>query len=134
MTQMVHKFQFDEYVPKGKYTGVAKRMFERKVVKEFSAQVGDEFYFDETPVYLKIIIEQAVPKYWTKNEKIAALEGKKKMVDKGPEQEKVAHLVLNALEGAAFVKRDQVCFLVIKKKYGKENTIEIQIGEYDGKN
>lgn len=131
----VHRFKFEQSVHKGKYTKLEQRMIERLITKEYVIQLGDVFFEDDTPVFLAIIIEESPPKSWNDLEKGKAISGRKPLVGGGPEQEKVMHFVLNALEGSAFLKRDQVCYIVVTKKYAKEDAIEIQIGEYqNGKN
>ncbi len=131
----VHRFKFDKSFHKGKYTKLEQRMVEKLITREYVIQMGDVFFEEETPVFLAIIIEEAPPKSWNDLEKGKAISARKALHNRGPEQEKIVHFVLNALEGSAFVKRDQVCYLIFTKKYGKQDAIEIQIGEYqNGKN
>lgn len=135
MSLKSYRFEFEQYIPKGRFNNLDKSMFQKALIKEYGVQLGDIFFEENTPVWVGIILEQQPPKSWGKSETFDAINGKKHMFDRGPEPEKVVDLILNALQGAAFVKRDQVCYYVFKKRYGKQNKIEIQIGEYqNGKN
>lgn len=131
----VHRFKFDQSVHKGKYTKLEQRMIEKLITKEYVIQLGDVFFFEETPLFIAVIVEEAPPSSWSDLKKHKVISTSQPLLNRGPEPEKMLHFVLNALEGSAFVKRDQVCYLVFTKKYGKEDAIEIQIGEYqNGKN
>lgn len=131
----VQRFKFDYLFYKGKYSKLEQRMAERLITKEYVIQLGDVFFNEDKPLFLAIIVEEAPPKSWNEVEKNKATLNRTPIFNRGPEQEKILHFVLNALEGTAFVKREQVCYIIFTKRYGKEDALEIQIGEYkNGKN
>lgn len=130
----IYRFKFEKSFHKGKYTNLERRLVERLIIKEYGIQLGDIFFEDQVPVSVAIILEQAPPTQTKGVDKQVLSAKKKPLINKGPEQEKIVDFVLTALEGAAYVKKDQVCYVIFSKRYADEDAIEIQIGEIkDGK-
>jgi hypothetical protein len=126
----VHRFKFETSIHKGVYNSLERKIIERLITKEYGIQLGDIFYSERFPIFLAIIIEEKPPKSWSDLKRNEVINKSKPIIGRGPEQDKTLGFVLNALEGAAFERKDQVCYVVFTKRYAKEDAIEIQIGEY----
>lgn len=69
----------------------------------------------------------AVPKSWTKADRLSALSGTKPHTSK-PDSDNIAKLVMDALNGIAWADDKQVVSLTVAKRYGQEEGIRIEFG------
>ena len=100
-------------------TGIAKKIFLRKIVKEFGKQCHDTFFHEEVPVIVNIEVRLKVtaPSYVKEN----------KYLTNKPYLSDVLELILEGLEGAAFTNKKQVVEVFISKYHGNENRITVEL-------
>jgi Holliday junction resolvase RusA-like endonuclease len=100
-------------------TGVAKKIFLRKIVKDFGAQCHDTFFHEDVPVVVNIEVRLKVnaPSYVKEN----------KYLTNKPYLSDVLELILEGLEGAAFTNRRQIVEVFISKYHGNENRIIVEL-------
>jgi Holliday junction resolvase RusA-like endonuclease len=100
-------------------SGLAKKVFVRKIIKEFGAQCHDTFFHEDVPVVLNIEVRLKVnaPSYVKEN----------KYLTNKPYLSDVLELILEALEGAAFTNKRQVVEVFITKYHGNEDRIIVEL-------
>lgn len=127
----VYKFSFDGRFPRKDMHRVDVNIFKKEVVKQLATQGCDNFYLDDVALYVGITIHEPTPKNWEPNLS-KSLCDKKKPMFRGPNADQMVNLVLDALEGMICKHKQQFSKVVVKKKFGWKETIEIEIGVDNG--
>ena len=81
----------------------------------------------DKPIRARITAVFTIPKSYTKKQ-IAEITNKPVYVKK-PDCDNIAKIILDSLNGLAYVDDNQVCSLEINKKYGNQEKVIVELGE-----
>ena len=127
----VYKFSFENRFPRKDMHRISVDVFKKEVIKQLAIQGCDNFYLDDVPLYVGITLIELTPKGWDENI-TKSLCDKNKPMFRGPNADQVANLILDALGGMICSHKQQFSKVVIKKRFGWKETIEIEIGVDNG--
>lgn len=82
------------------------------------------------PLEVQITAIYEPPKSTSKREKARMLSGEL-LPTKKPDADNIAKVVLDALNGVAYRDDSQIVRLMVKKEYGEESGLRVQISEVD---
>ncbi len=106
------KFRFDS-------SGLIKKMFEKKLIKEFTKQNGDAFFNEGIPLSLSLEVRTT--------SKGSLAEKENQFSTFSPNLSNVIKSIINALSGAAFYKVNQVAEISVSKLFSNQDRIVIEI-------
>lgn len=109
------------------YTTDKTREYEKLVVDCFNKASGN---LVETPVRVRILAKFPIPKGWSKNNKAKALKGEIRPTVK-PDVDNITKVILDALNGHAFLDDKQVTSCEIEKRYAERPCVVVYIGSDD---
>jgi Holliday junction resolvase RusA-like endonuclease len=99
--------------------GISKKIFARKIVKDFGAQCKDTFFHEDVPVIVNIELRLKV--------KAPAHVKENKYLTNKPYINDVLTVILDSLEGAAFTNKRQVVEVYVTKLHGNEDRILVEL-------
>jgi Holliday junction resolvase RusA-like endonuclease len=110
------------------YTPKTTKSYEDQIAKEFTTQGGT--IFDYPYLEVKIAAYFSIPKSARKADRLK-MEAGGCWYNKKPDCDNVAKAVLDALNEVAWHDDKQIVYLKVKKYYGKEPHIDIEIWEVE---
>lgn len=109
----------------GSYTPQKTVDFEKTIGWEFKRSYPNHQMI-LTAIRITIVACFKVTPSWTKKKKLSALDGSMRHTMK-PDIDNLAKAIMDGLNGIAYKDDNQVCELVIKKVYGENDFVEIEI-------
>lgn len=112
------------------YTPTKTKKYENMIKMSFKQKYGLNFNPSTNEIYIKIDVEYAPPKSYSKKKKDELIDWKMGYIQK-PDCDNIAKAVLDALNGLVWKDDKQVVGLLVLKCYGKEDKINIEIREVE---
>ena len=112
------------------YTPQKTKKYEETIKYMFRQKYGSNFNPSENEIHIKIDVEYAPPKSYSKKKRQMLIDGQVGYTHK-PDCDNIAKAVLDALNGVVWKDDKQVVGLLVFKAYGKEDKINIEIREVD---
>jgi Holliday junction resolvase RusA-like endonuclease len=112
------------------YTPKKTKEHERKIAMDYATH-PNHIDFRRVPVKIKIHAYYKIPKKFNLAQRAAASEQKLLPKHKKPDVDNIAKLIMDALEGYAYINDVQICEMEIKKFYGIPPRVEIEIEEIE---
>lgn len=110
------------------YTPQKTKIYEEKIKNTFHEKYGFKINPSANEIYIKIDVEYAPPKSYSKKKRQELIDCKQGYMHK-PDVDNIAKAVLDALNGIVWLDDKQVVGLLALKAYGKEDKINIEILE-----
>jgi Holliday junction resolvase RusA-like endonuclease len=114
------------------YTPKKTKEHEKKIAADYVTH-PNHIALDRVPVKIKIHAYYKIPRKFARREKEAAIDKKLLPKHKKPDVDNIAKLIMDALEGYAYINDVQICEMEIKKFYGILPRVEIEIEETEEK-
>lgn len=113
----------------GTYTPRATREYEDLVRWEYKRQGGPDF--GSVPLRVTITAFFVLHRTATKRERYAAQLGEL-LPAKKPDADNIAKAICDALNGIAYKDDAQIVDLTVRKRYGPDPAVDVEVSEYDG--
>ena len=113
------------------YTPKRTKDYEERVLQEFRSSYHGFYpaFGKDVPVRICIIVNQAIPKSWSRKKRSEAEQGAIVPLSRNGDIDNIAKSILDALNGFAYEDDCQITTLVITKMYAAEPCAEVQLGE-----
>ena len=113
------------------YTPKRTKDYEERVLQEFRSSYSGFYpaFGKDVPVRICIIVNQAIPKSWSKKKRAQAESGEIVPLSRNGDVDNIAKSILDALNGFAYEDDCQVTTLMITKQYGVRPCAEVRLGE-----
>lgn len=110
------------------YTPQKTKNYEETIKLSFQKKYGFKINPSANEIYIKINVEFAVPKSYSKKKKQELIDWKQGYMHT-PDADNIAKAVLDALNGVVYKDDKQVVGLLVLKCYGEKDKVDIEIME-----
>ena len=113
------------------YTPKRTKDYEERVLQEFRSSYHGFYpaFGKDVPVRICIIVNQAIPKSWSRKKRSEAEQGAIVPLSRNGDIDNIAKSILDALNGFAYEDDCQITTLVITKMYAAEPSAEVWLRE-----